>query len=55
VSSTPSVTHWLGGLQAGDREAARELWERYFERLVRPTVERKLRLIRRIWTGEEDQ
>jgi DNA-directed RNA polymerase specialized sigma24 family protein len=29
-----SVTHWLGDLRAGDREAAQPLWDRYFQRLV---------------------
>lgn len=29
-----SVTHWLGRLRAGDAEAARPLWERYFPQLV---------------------
>jgi DNA-directed RNA polymerase specialized sigma24 family protein len=35
MSSSPSVTQWLGRIQAGDREAAQRLWERYFEQLVR--------------------
>lgn len=30
-----SVTHWIGALKAGDADAARELWGRYFDRLVR--------------------
>ena len=30
-----SVTHWIGDLKRGDREAAQPLWERYFGRLVR--------------------
>jgi RNA polymerase sigma factor (sigma-70 family) len=30
-----SVTHWLGALKGGDRDAAQPLWERYFARLVR--------------------
>lgn len=29
-----SVTRWIGGLKAGDAEAAEALWGRYFERLV---------------------
>jgi DNA-directed RNA polymerase specialized sigma24 family protein len=29
-----SVTCWLGQLQAGNRAAAEELWQRYFRRLV---------------------
>jgi hypothetical protein len=34
MSSDGSVTHWLNLLQAGDRAAARPLWERYFPLLV---------------------
>ncbi len=30
-----SVTRWVGGLKAGDAEAVRQLWERYFADLVR--------------------
>lgn len=30
-----SVTRWIGDLKAGDPEAARALWDRYFDRLVR--------------------
>ena len=26
-----SVTHWIGALKAGGGEAARRLWERYFD------------------------
>jgi DNA-directed RNA polymerase specialized sigma24 family protein len=37
-----SVTRWLGDLKGGDPDAARRLWERYFERLVR-RARRKLR------------
>ena len=29
-----SVTHWIGELQRGNREAAQHLWEEYFGRLV---------------------
>jgi DNA-directed RNA polymerase specialized sigma24 family protein len=28
------VTQWLGRIQAGDREAAQQLWDRYFGQLV---------------------
>lgn len=28
------ITHWVHGLRAGDEEAARKLWGRYFESLV---------------------
>jgi RNA polymerase sigma factor (sigma-70 family) len=34
MSSAGSVTHWLRLLKAGDQEAARPLWQRYFRRLV---------------------
>ena len=33
--SDKSVTHWIGELQRGNAAAAQELWERYFQRLVR--------------------
>ena len=29
-----SVTHWIGALKSGDQEAAQELWQRYWKRLV---------------------
>ena len=29
-----SITLWIGGLKAGDQDAAQPLWERYFQRLV---------------------
>ncbi len=34
MSDSGSVTHWIGRLKAGDRDAARPLWELYFRRLV---------------------
>jgi DNA-directed RNA polymerase specialized sigma24 family protein len=34
MPSDGSVTHWLRLLQAGDRDAPRHLWERYFRLLV---------------------
>src|SRR6266446_6848736 len=34
MTSSGSVTHWIQLLQAGEDAAARELWERYFRRLV---------------------
>jgi DNA-directed RNA polymerase specialized sigma24 family protein len=33
-SNHDSITNWLQALQAGDREAARPLWKRYFHRMV---------------------
>ena len=34
MSAEGSVTRWVDQLKAGDQAAARELWERYFQRLV---------------------
>ena len=34
MSPDGSVTHWLGLLRAGDRDAAGPLWQRYFRLLV---------------------
>jgi DNA-directed RNA polymerase specialized sigma24 family protein len=34
MSAEGSISRWLGRLQAGDRQAAAGLWQRYFERLV---------------------
>jgi DNA-directed RNA polymerase specialized sigma24 family protein len=35
MSSSDSVTRWIRELQAGDREAAGPLYDRYFNRLIR--------------------
>ncbi len=32
---TGSVTTWIDAVRAGDQEAARHLWQRYFQSLVR--------------------
>ncbi len=34
MSSDDSITHWLGLLKGGNREAVTPLWERYFQLLV---------------------
>jgi DNA-directed RNA polymerase specialized sigma24 family protein len=34
MSSSGSITHWLGLLQAGDAAAAQPLWDTYFRQLV---------------------
>ena len=48
-----SVTRWLGPLQAGDPAAAQQLWERYFQRLVR-LARQKLQGTPRRAADEED-
>ncbi len=48
-----SVTEWMGKLQAGDDEAARQLWRRYFERLVE-LARRRLGTAPRRVADEED-
>ena len=48
-----SVTRWLGGAKAGDEAAARELWRRYFETLVR-LARARLRASPRAAEDEED-
>lgn len=35
MSKHDSIASWLLGVRAGNQAAAQELWERYFERLVR--------------------
>ena len=53
MSSAGDVTRWLQQLKAGDREAARALWERYFRRLVTLARDR-LRALPRAAADEED-
>jgi DNA-directed RNA polymerase specialized sigma24 family protein len=53
VSSSQSVTQWLGRLQAGDRAAAQQLWERYFNQLV-GLARAKLQGAKRRVADEED-
>jgi RNA polymerase sigma factor (sigma-70 family) len=48
-----SVTRYLGGLKAGEAEAARVLWERYFAELVR-LARARLRDAARAAADEED-
>ena len=52
-SATQSVTLWLGQLQAGDSDAAQQLWQRYVDRLIR-LASRKLGDLPRRVADEED-
>ncbi|GAC1475355.1 MAG: ECF-type sigma factor [Isosphaeraceae bacterium] len=49
-----SVTRWIGGLKAGDEEAVRPLWERYYSRLVRLARTRLRKGRRGVAEDEED-
>lgn len=51
--SSASVTYWISQLKEGEQEAARQLWERYFERLV-GLARKKLQQARRRHADEED-
>ncbi len=53
MASEGSVTRWLGPLKAGDPQAAQQLWERYFRRLV-GLARKKLRGAKRQAADEED-
>jgi DNA-directed RNA polymerase specialized sigma24 family protein len=53
MAHTDSVTTWIGQLKNGDEQAAQQLWERYYVRLVR-TARGKLRGASRRVADEED-
>jgi RNA polymerase sigma factor (sigma-70 family) len=53
MRSEDSITRWILGLKEGDREAARQVWERYRQRLVSLARDR-LRDVRRGAADEED-
>jgi DNA-directed RNA polymerase specialized sigma24 family protein len=53
MSSSGSVTQWLGLLKAGDSRAAQQLWERFYARLVN-LARAKLRQLPRGAADEED-
>src|SRR4051794_34840945 len=53
INGEGSVTRWLGGLRAGDPEAARQLWGHYFDDLVR-LARGRLRDAPRSVADEED-
>jgi RNA polymerase sigma factor (sigma-70 family) len=54
VENEGSVTRWIGDLKSGGDAAARHLWERYFERLVR-LARKKLRNDRRAPMVEDEE
>ena len=53
MASEGSVSRWIGPLKAGDPRAARELWERYFQRLV-GVARKRLRVRAPRGADEED-
>jgi DNA-directed RNA polymerase specialized sigma24 family protein len=53
MSSSPSISAWIGQVKAGDRAAAQKLWERYCVRLIR-LARAKLPVNRRRAADEED-
>jgi DNA-directed RNA polymerase specialized sigma24 family protein len=53
MDSSGSVSHWIDQLKVGERDAARELWERYFHQLVRLARARLQGAARRV-ADEED-
>jgi hypothetical protein len=53
MSSSSSVTAWIGQVTTGDRDAAQKLWERYFKWVV-GLARAKLPLGRRKYGEHED-
>jgi RNA polymerase sigma factor (sigma-70 family) len=53
MSSDPTVSVWIRELQAGNQDAAQQLWERYFQQLVQLAHKRLPNRIRR-HTDDED-
>ena len=53
MTSCGSVTTWLNQLKAGDDEAAQQLWQRYFARLVDLASRHLARHVRRGADGED--
>jgi DNA-directed RNA polymerase specialized sigma24 family protein len=53
MASEGSVTRVLGQLQAGDRAAVEQLWQRYFHRLVGLARTRLPGAVRRVVDGED--
>jgi hypothetical protein len=53
MDSKKSISRWISRLQGGDPRAAEQLWQRYFEQLVR-LARNKLKGARRRVADEED-
>lgn len=53
MNPSDTVTDWLVGLQAGERDGVQKLWERYYPRLVE-LARRQLRRVPRRAADEED-
>jgi len=53
MTTTESVTEWIGQIRAGNRDAVTPLWERYFSQLVRLSKSRLAHGSRRL-SDEED-
>ena len=53
MASGGSITHWLRQLKEGDSQAAQELWQRYYHRLI-GLAHKKLRDAPRRVADEED-
>ena len=53
MNSDPSVSCWIRELQGGNQAAAQQLWERYFQRLVRLAKQKLSHRLRR-HVDEED-
>jgi DNA-directed RNA polymerase specialized sigma24 family protein len=53
MSAEGSISRWLGQLRAGDPQAAAELWQRYFQRLVQ-VARGRLQGVPRRAADEED-
>jgi DNA-directed RNA polymerase specialized sigma24 family protein len=54
MAAEDSIAGWYDRLQAGDEDAARELWDRYFPRLVGLARDKLAGLRRRVAADEED-
>jgi RNA polymerase sigma factor (sigma-70 family) len=53
MNSDPAVSVWIRELQAGNQDAAQQLWEQYFQQLVRLAHKRLPNRLRR-HTDDED-